>query len=290
MAEKIKFIITLGLVVILAVSVFINFQTLNLKKEVERERDQLKNENDTLSRKIEDVIRDRNQLQEKISILNDDINKISQEREDIQKRYEVAVKERDGLAEKLEALESDTEKLHEDLNTLTQEKQKLEEKVETSLLPLKNANAILKQQLKSLTGRKIKLESNLKALQEEKSVLEGRLDEMGVYLEKKAPKAESKEYIELPPIVVRSQDKRSSQEKGAEKKELEGRILDVNKENNFVVIDLGQESGVRAGDNFQVYRQGKNIATIETMQVRRNIAACDIKKETASISVGDTIR
>lgn len=290
MAEKMKFIITLGLVVILAVSVFINFQTFNLKKEVERERDQLKDENDTLSRQIEEVTRDRRQLQEKISILNADINRVSQEREDIRKQYEAAVKERDGLAEKLGALESDTEKLHKDLNTLTQEKQKLEEKVETSLLPLRNANAILKQQVKSLTGRRIKLEGNLKALQEEKSALEGRLDEMGVYLEKKAPKTESKEYIELPPIVVRSQDKRSWQEKGAEKKQLEGRILDVNKENNFVVIDLGQESGLKAGDTFQVYRQGKSIATIQTIQVRRNVAACDIKKETAPISVGDTIR
>jgi hypothetical protein len=56
-------------------------------------------------------------------------------------------------------------------------------------------------------------------------------------------------------------------------------------------VDLGEESGIRAGDSFRVYRDNnQEIATVEVIQVRQNISACDIKKETVSIKIGDTIR
>jgi hypothetical protein len=69
-----------------------------------------------------------------------------------------------------------------------------------------------------------------------------------------------------------------------------GKILSVDRDNNFVVIDLGIDVGIKIGDTFQVYRGDRIIATIEVIQARRGIAACDIKKEYLSIIAGDTVR
>jgi hypothetical protein len=64
----------------------------------------------------------------------------------------------------------------------------------------------------------------------------------------------------------------------------------VNRDNNFVIIDLGEETGINVGNSFQVYRDGKSIANIEAIQVRSDMAACDIKKETRPIKVGDIVK
>ena len=69
-----------------------------------------------------------------------------------------------------------------------------------------------------------------------------------------------------------------------------GKILAINKDANFVIIDLGEDRGINVGDTFQVYREGESIATIGVIQARKSIAACEIKKETTAIKVGDTIR
>ena len=57
-----------------------------------------------------------------------------------------------------------------------------------------------------------------------------------------------------------------------------------------MIIDLGQDAGIKMGDTFKVYKQGKAIGTIEVVQVRQTISACDIKEEITAIEAGDTVR
>ena len=52
----------------------------------------------------------------------------------------------------------------------------------------------------------------------------------------------------------------------------------------------GEEAGIKNGDALRVYRSDRPIANIEAIQVRRNISACDIKKQGAVIKIGDTVR
>jgi hypothetical protein len=103
------------------------------------------------------------------------------------------------------------------------------------------------------------------------------------------PQLPKKESVELPPIVVRPAPK---EEPAIEEPAvaLEGKILAINKDNNFVIIDFGSDAGAKVGDAFQVYRDGKAIANIEVIQARRNISACDIKRESASIKIGDIVK
>jgi hypothetical protein len=69
-----------------------------------------------------------------------------------------------------------------------------------------------------------------------------------------------------------------------------GRILSTDLANNFVVIDLGEDAGVSMGDVFKVSRDGEEIGSIEVIQVRNTISACDIKKKTTTFKIGDTVK
>ena len=179
---------------------------------------------------------------------------------------------------------------------------------------LKNENMLLRRQLKGLSSKQAELENKFIKLQQEKTDIDRRFNEMATLLEERLSKVSEikqqlevvrsgsggeiniaqpekekiKESVELPPIVVRPQSEKITSEEALS---AQGRVLEINKENNFVIIDTGEESGVKTGDAFQVYNiEGQAIATIEAIQVRPKITACDIKKETTPIIVGDTVR
>ncbi len=321
MREKIRLIIIIGLAAMLAVSIFIGLQTYSAKKAIELERNTLRNENEILARKLEEIARERRQLQEKVNVLSNDLNKTSQEKQDIQRQYELLVKERDDLIEKAKTLQKNNEQLRGDLSNLTREKQRLGQRLEDDLAPLIDQNAQLKQQLDNLNILKSKLEVELGQLKGEKSDFQRKLNEIDSFLEQsltepkylslkeqldiirsggtpetRAPETQTaqpeKESVELPPIVVKPQTQAETPRRS--KKSIpvkpKGTVLEINRENNFVVIDLGQDSGIKLGDTFKVYREDKTVATLEVIQARQSISACDIKEEIRPIEAGDIVR
>lgn len=188
--------------------------------------------------------------------------------------------------------------------------------IEDTLKSLKNENTVLMRNLKNLEAGKANLEKQFADMKEENSSLDSRLKEMEELLKSRSmqidslqrqlqdgklvsPQAEEKigESVELPAIVVRPgppapQGPKSQEAPVAAPAAVaeEGNILAVNKENNFVIIDRGEDSGVKMGDNFKAMRNGKQIAELEVIQTRNGISACDIKNETTALKVGDTFR
>jgi len=328
MREKIRLIVIIALAAMLAVNMVIALGVLSENKAIKLERDGLRNENESLAGKIEEIAKERKQLQDKVNALSNDLDKasrekqdISQEKQDIQKQYELIVKERDDLVDKLKTLQKDNEQLRGDLSNLTREKQRLGERLEDDLAPLIDQNAQLKQQLDNLNILKSKLEVELGQLKGKKSDLERKLNEIDSFLEQSltGPKYTSlreqldiirsggtpetrmpetqtagpeKESVELPPIVVKPQTQAETPTwpNKSIPVEPEGTVLEINKENKFVIIDLGQDAGIKLGDTFKVYKQGKAIGTIEVIQARQSISACDIKEEIRPIEVGDIVR
>ena len=150
------------------------------------------------------------------------------------------------------------------------------------------------------------LNQKIQRLQEDKSTMEKRLNEMDVILTDRISQNDSlkneldaiksgkpvaalekkRESVELPAIVVRS----SPSSGKAEAPAFGGKILAINADNNFVVIDLGASSGVKIGDSFNVYRAQKVIGSIAVIQVRDSISACDIKRTSAPLRIGDNIK
>ncbi len=183
--------------------------------------------------------------------------------------------------------------------------------IDESAKSIKSENVILRRQLSALTSRKISLERRLVELQQKSKDLDSRFGEMDVMLKEKmsqidnlksqlyskssAPQAqntqalapERESSVELPPIVVRPKQEPAGYESTIA---LIGKVMALNKDNNFVIVDLGEDSGVKLGDNFKAYRDGKVIANLEVIQCRKSISACDIKNETTPIKVGDIVK
>lgn len=386
MENRVKFII-IGLIGILAISLFIAFQNYATKETLLKEKDRLSKENESLVAKVERAMRELRVSQEKVGSVNKELDRVSQEKERIERQYELIKKREGELMERLksqpaaalvkptleslpptqdaywagilkaktdlefqlgnlrselknmqirnEQLQREKSSLGLDINNLGRDNEDLKRqleynqklmdsitqelvrekndkiKIQETFKAIKNENVVLTRQLKSLNSRKVELEEKLQKLQDDKDALDRRITEIettfsnkiskikelkeqldviysiGRQTEQPEEKSEQKGSVELPPIVVRPQTETAS---GVTATSLTGKILAVNRDNNFVIIDLGENSGIKVGDTFRVYRQDESIATIETIQIRKSIAACDIKKETKPIATGDTVR
>ena len=58
----------------------------------------------------------------------------------------------------------------------------------------------------------------------------------------------------------------------------------------LIIVNLGEDSGVKIGDKLNIYRGAEYIAGLEVIQVRKDICAADIKSKMMDIEVGDTVR
>lgn len=220
-----------------------------------------------------------------------DVRNLSREKEDLKRQLDYNQRLMDSIAQEVVRERNDKFKIQE------------------MLQPIKNENTILRRQLRSLITRKINLERKVQKLQEDNTSLERRFNEMETMVKDKVDKiSELKKQVdsgqavsvkpavsrsgdgsvELPPIIVRPQAEAIADEPMT----YSGRVIGINKENNFVIIDLGEEHGIKNADTFQVYREhdAKAVATIEVIQVRQSISACDIKRQVMPIKVGDKIR
>ena len=181
-------------------------------------------------------------------------------------------------------------------------------------------NQQLRLDIKQLTTTKVALEKSIANLSEEKgaiekklveteNVIQGRIDEIwqikkdiDVRFENRtAP--QSSNQVELAPIVVgvnkndtvskastATASKQAKPTAVATSRKLQGSVVSVNDENNFVIVDLGEKSGIKVGDAFKVYHSGAQIGAVEVIQVRQDISAADIKQKISPFSVGDTVR
>jgi hypothetical protein len=113
------------------------------------------------------------------------------------------------------------------------------------------------------------------------------------FQETRAEAYHSPEEVNLPPIVAQKTAKLTapSFERIGESAELKGRVVTINKEHNFVVIDLGKQDGISIGNKFNVYRGDTFLGSVEIIQARDRIAAADIKDltEGMSIEINDTV-
>lgn len=178
--------------------------------------------------------------------------------------------------------------------------------IQDTLKTLKYDNEVLSRQLKSLNNRKSVLDQKVQSLSEGKATVEKRLNEMDTMLTDRISQIDSlkneldsiksdkpieavvkkRESVELPAIVVKSSPSAQKLDSAA----FSGKILAVNTDNNFVVIDLGSVAGAKAGDTYNVYRAGKLIGSISVIQTRDSISACDIKRMSTPLKIGDNIK
>ncbi len=90
--------------------------------------------------------------------------------------------------------------------------------------------------------------------------------------------------VELPPIVVR-------QDRAGVTVPVRGRVLDVNGEHHFIVIDKGSVDGVRVGMSLDVIRGANTVGRVNVVRVRPQLSACDLilAKTAGPIQTGDLV-
>ncbi|MFH1191145.1 MAG: hypothetical protein V1670_03005 [Candidatus Omnitrophota bacterium] len=224
------------------------------------------------------------------SVLEIDLNSLRNDKKDLLRQLNYNQKLLDSMSEELARERNDKVAIQDNLKSMRTE------------------NGLLSRKLKGLLSRNEVLDRKVKSLLKGKSTVEKRLNEMEIMLSDRISKIDklknelnalkggsgesldqmSKESVELPTIVVRSTPVIAREK--AQVQIFPGKILSVNLDNNFVVIDLGSSAGVNVGDIFNVYRDIKSIGSIKVIQTRVNISACDIKRMNTPLKIGDKIK
>jgi DNA gyrase/topoisomerase IV subunit A len=75
-------------------------------------------------------------------------------------------------------------------------------------------------------------------------------------------------------------------------KAVEGKVLVVNREFNFVVVNLGSKDGLKTGSRLAVFQQGRQIGTVEVERLYDNMSAANVvaEEKKGQVQEGDTVR
>jgi chromosome segregation ATPase len=258
--------------------------------EAKQETEEMLSENqgisDTLSQDLAREKKNRLRLAEKLEKEKTESDYLQSRMHDLNRAHAL-------LENKLAMTEDKLAMTEENRNRLTGKVGELNSTLEQKLEEIKGLKSVLAQ----LETRLASMKDRLKKSEENKSQLAGRVSELDSSLKERLEEIEglrllltrrkevavsspeSQVSVELAPIVVRAAPYSTKPASlGLVEPDLpRGKILTVNKEYEFVVIDLGEEDGIKAGMPFTVYRGDKEIGRVEILEVHPGISAADIK-------------
>ncbi|MEA3560359.1 MAG: hypothetical protein U9R31_01110 [Candidatus Omnitrophota bacterium] len=280
-----------------------------------REKASLELEVNKLGRKISQQEREARQLVLEKADLKTELSILAAEKEQTKEIADEALqvsdvlsqdlarekKDRIRFAEGLDKKKTEGKYLKEQINSLNREKAALENRLtrvddklkrsEVRQRELMDKMADLNSSLKEKSGEVEELKMVLVSLRDRLAAADSNLERSGIAAQKnnrlvteRSRRQDARDAVELSPIVVKSsylKDARSRYKPVVEAVETEdvpeGRVLTVNKEYEFVVINLGQRDGIKTGMPFTVYRGGEAVAKLEVLEAHPKISAADIK-------------
>jgi hypothetical protein len=173
--------------------------------------------------------------------------------------------------------EEELGRIKADLDTQQSLRVKLENELNSSQTALKKAQ----KQLKELEGKKNLLETKIGTLEKKTSK-----DESDVELGTIVVAPPDAQTAVTSPVKQQTPAKTTSQAAVSE-----GKVLVVNKEYNFAVINLGSKDGAALGDVFYVYHSNKYIGDITLEKIHDSMAAAGFtsSKIKSRIAEGDRV-
>jgi predicted nucleic acid-binding Zn-ribbon protein len=240
---------------------------------------------------------------------------LKKQNSDLQVEVKQISNEKDEIIQKIKYGQDLADNLSIDLARSRDDQQSVNDRADK----LKKENLELMSQIKDLSSAKLDLERTVSRLTDDKdamqkklieteSVIQSRIDDiwkikegLDKKLSENAPSSSTPGSMELPPIIVNAPSNANQQQPAPQGQgpntamanvgRNEGQIISINESNNFVIVDLGQEnSSVAVGNPLKVYRNSNEIATLEVIQVRRDICAADIKDKSDELKVGDIVK
>lgn len=208
------------------------------------------------------------------------------EAKEIQETLEAKLEESKRLIQGLESKLKDNIAQVDSLNKELQQERAQKEEAVSVLQQLKTDLEQQKALRSDLEGKLIQAQADVKKMESELSALESKKAELETEI--KGLEAAKTGGVELGTIVVTPEGEESAASASAE---LEGKILVVNKDYNFAVINLGSKDGIDIADEFAVYHDTKYIGDVKVEKVHDSMAAADFISADmkGKISEGDRV-
>ena len=190
------------------------------------------------------------QEQEKIDLLKKEIDSVALERDAIMQKLKQINNEKELLDQQLQEHSFEVQTYQSKLL----EEKSIYEKEEKQLAGVRDKAATLSSELLELTKQESSLTSDLNQVKQEYDSLLAKLqsfrDEKNSLEDKVKTRISPKKGVELKKIVVRISPP------------AKGRIIEVNKEFDFAVINLGERDDIQEGDIIGIYRNNSLIACL----------------------------
>lgn len=211
-------------------------------------------------------------------------NNLAAKNQELQGQLDAAVSAKALVEQQLSETTAIKDNLEKTVEQMTRDAEALAAQIEQEKRLKESALAQVDQQIQELNAAKQSLEAERKEkatikeqFKKDMNSLNAQLEEAKTAkesLEKKLKQTLAKKGIKLEKIVVKP-----------ETGELisEGQVLVVNKEFDFVVINLGENDGLKVGSRLQVLKDSQILGTVEVEKIYGNMSAAtimpDIKKD-----------
>ncbi|MEW6074930.1 MAG: hypothetical protein AB1530_01340 [Candidatus Omnitrophota bacterium] len=210
----------------------------------------------------------------KADTLEKDMETLSSKQRAVQTELESAKRTIADLESKLKAYELQIENLTEDLTT---EKAAKEESL-NKVSQLKTALELQEKQRADLEAKVAQAQDEVKKFKDELKDLQSKKDELEEKLKGAQASAPSESDVELGKIIIAPEGPEFTepeQEMLAQPrtKALEGKVLTLNKEYDFVVINLGSKDGVRVNNVFSVYHENAYLGDVKIDKLHDSMSA-----------------
>ncbi len=219
--------------------------------------------------------------EEKVKESESALKQLDLQLQDSKNKVDTLVAELKQEQEAKKAAQDQLEQVRSDLIT----QKSLRVKLESELNLAQNALNKTQAQLKELEGKRDLLETKIGTL-EQKTQKEDSGVELGTIVV--APDAQTTALTLAKPVTQKSTVAATQKSSVSSS---EGKVLVVNKEYNFAVINLGSKDGVAIGDIFYVYHSNKYIGDITLEKIHDSMAAAGFASANvkSKIAEGDRV-
>ena len=226
-----------------AILFVLHTQEHQMRIEVESELMVLKNRKAQLEKQLDKIEKEKSAVELELSKAESKVSMISEKLE-LEKKYRQQTEDKLSMKE-------------EELNSLRSE-----------LKRFKTQFSQLQERYNELSQKNEQLSNKLQQLRLAKKVLESKMGVSGAI-------SEEEEGVSLGTVVVKPDEP----EKEGRSQVLQGRVLVVNREFNFVMVDLGKINGIQPGAIFGIYHAGELIAKAKVEKVYDDMCSAIILDE-----------
>lgn len=252
-------VLTIFLIIIIIISVSLSaISIFFFQKEIERRKSlesalaEIKKERMKLEADLQDVVRQGFLLQEKNKEADEKINGLLDDLELAEGIREELKLENSSLKEQLEGKNKLVKELQEKTASAAEAEQKVVE-LNQKLQAEADAKKTLEEKIKSVEQRNKELEESVNRLKPQEGAAKADAP----------PPASKQEEVELEKIVI------------APEKVSEGRVLTIDAETEFAIVNLGENHGITADKILSIYRGEKYIGDVKVTRVQPEMSAAD---------------